>query len=159
MGVLVAGLIFAVWLPAQGGVAQAPTLLQKVEAQRGQPLTFEQRREFSRTAGGLGDALLPAQYGFVHTVARVTGLPEAEVRAMLPAIGADTPGLDRNMLAQLEARLNRAVTPQELQQLRAADNTKKAELSGIQSRYADELAQIAGLSKARIQRMLPTIGI
>lgn len=150
----------AVPVAAQGlPGAKVPALLQKVEAQRGQPLTFEQRQQFARVAANLRDALLPAQQQFVRAVAQTFKLAEREVESMLPAIGADKLGFDNNIIPQIEARRGRAISPQELQQIRAADNSKKAEMSEIQSRYAAELARIAGLSKDQIQRMLPTIGI
>lgn len=161
LGVFLAGLILAAWLPGEKVVAQqAPVLLQKVEAQRGQPLTPEQRQQFSRTTAGLRETLLPARQKFVRTIAQAFRLPQSDVQALLPAIGADNAGFDnKNMIQKIEARLGRPITPQEMQQMRAADNAEKAEMSEIQSRYAAELAQIVGLSKEQIQRMLPNIGI
>lgn len=161
--VLLAGLLaalVAVCLPARMVVAQrAPTLLQKVEVQRGQPLTSEQRQQFARTIASLREALLPAQQKFVRSVGHAFNLAAGEVQAMQPAIGVDDIGFDRNIIPQLEARRSRVVTPEELHQIRTADNAKKAEMGEIQARYAGELAGIAGLSKDQIQRILPSIGL
>ncbi len=156
----VAGAAFAVCVPAKPVVGQAgPELLQKVEIQRGQPLSAEQRNQFSRTAANLREALLPVQLKFVGIVAETCGLPEAEVSALVPAAGSDGIGLDMSIVAKIEKRRGRSVTPQELQQIRAADNAKKAEVGEIQARYTSELARIAGLSRDQIQRMLPVTGI
>ena len=78
---------------------------------------------------------------------------------MIPAASTDSIGFDMSVIAQIEARRGRGVTPPELQQIRAADNAKKADMSEIQSRYAVELGRIAGLSKDQIQRLLPAAGI
>jgi hypothetical protein len=151
---------FAAGLPAISEFVQpVPALLQKVETQRGQPLTVEQRQQFSRTAASLRDALLPAQQKFVRTIAGTFSLPEAEVQAMLPAIGSDSIGFDMSIIPRIEARRGRSVTPQELQQIRQADNAKKAEMGEVQARYTRELARIAGVSRDQIQRMLPAAGI
>ena len=155
-----AGILFAVCVPAKPVVGQAgPELLQKVEIQRGQPLNAEQRNQFSRTAANLRDALVPTQQKFARIVAETCGLPEAAVSALLPAAGADSIGFDMSIVAKIEKRRGRGLTPQELQQIRAADNAKKAEMGEIQARYATELARIAGLSREQIQRLLPVTGI
>lgn len=157
---LLTGMAFSAGLPAKRvAEAQVPVLLQKVEAQRGQALAPEQRQQFSRTAADLRVALLPLQDKFVRTVARIFGLAEGELRAMIPAASTDSIGFDMSVIAQIEARRGRGVTPPELQQIRAADNAKKADMSEIQSRYAVELGRIAGLSKDQIQRLLPAAGI
>ena len=157
---LVAGAAFAVCVPAKPVVGQAgPELLQKVENQRGQPLSPERRHQFSRTAASLRDALLPAQQQLARIIAETLGLPEAEVSAVLPAAGSDRIGFDMSIVAKIEQRLGRSITPHELQQIRAADNATKAEMGAIQARYADELARITGLSREQIQRMLPVTGI
>lgn len=151
---LLSGLAFAAWLPAQS-VDASPQLVQKVEAQRRQPLTREQREQFLKTAASMREALVSPEQQFLSTVARLFRLSEAEVRRLAPAAGAGEGGLDSSFVPRIEARLGRRVTPQELHQLRAADNATKAEMSGIQSRYAVELGEIAGLSKERMQRLLP----
>ncbi|MBI4189981.1 MAG: hypothetical protein HY525_05525 [Betaproteobacteria bacterium] len=156
----VTGLILAAGLPAKSAFAQqGPGLLQKVEARLGKPLSGEQRQQFARTAAGLRDALLPPQRKFAQTIAYTFKLPLAEVQALLPAIGEDSSGFDRNMIPKIEARIGRGLTPQELQQIRTADNAKKAEMSQIQSRYAAEFAQVTGLSSEQFRQLLPTIGI
>ena len=151
---LLLGLVFAAWLPAKS-VDASPELVHKVEAQRRQPLTPEQRQQFLKAAANMREALVPAEQKFVRTVAGVFKLPEDDIRKFFATPGAGEVGLDLAFVAQLENRLGRRTTPQELQQLRAADNATKAELSGIHSRYAVELGQIAGLSKERMQRLLP----
>jgi hypothetical protein len=159
-GVFLVGVAFTVCLAAKTRVPQpGPALLQKVEALRGQPLTAEQRTQFLQAAADLRDALRPAQEKFVSTIAETFNMPEGEVQAMLPRPGPASIGFDQSVIPKIEQRRGRGVTPQELQQIRTADNAKKAEMSEIQSRYTDDLARIAGLSKERIQRVLPAAGI
>lgn len=157
--IVFAGLVFGVSLSARSEVEQGPVLLQKVEARRGQPLTPEQRRQFARTAASLFEALLPPRQKFARSIARTFKLPEGEVQAMLPVISGEIVGFDNGVIRRIEARLDRAVMSQELQQMRVADNASQAEMNEILSRYADELGQVAGLSKEQIRRLMPTMGI
>jgi len=154
------GVALSAALPAARNVAPAaPALLQRVEAHRGQALAPVQRQQFTRATADLRAALLPAHDGFVRAIAQTFRLPPGEVQGMMPATDADRIGFHLGVISTLEARLGRPVTPQELQQVRAADNAKKAEISEIQSRYAGELARIAGLSKEQVQRMLLSTAI
>jgi hypothetical protein len=158
--VLLLGAALSATLPAERVVAPAASaLLQKVEAQRGQALAPGQRQQFTQATADLRAATLPAQEGFVRALAQTFRLDQSVVQAMVPATDADHVGLRLNVVSTIEARLGRPVTPVELQQIRAADNAKKAEISEIQSRYAGELARIAGLSKEQIQRILLSTGI
>ena len=158
---LFAGAALTVCLPAESVVErQAPALLQKVETQRRQPLSAEQRTQFSRTAASMHAALVPAHRKFARTVAETFNLSEADVGALLPATdSAGAIGFDVNVIAKIEARRGRPVTTAELQQLRMADNAKKAEMSEIQARYTTELSRISGVSREQIERMLPLTGI
>src|SRR5437762_3113256 len=134
LAILSAGLIFAAWLPAKNVVAPANLdLLQKIEARLGRPLTADQRRQFAIAATNLRDAMLPPQQKFAQTIAQIFKLPLAEVQAMAPDLSGSR-GFDGGMISKLEARIGRGLTPQELQQLRTADNAKKAELSEIESK-------------------------
>jgi hypothetical protein len=157
---LLAGLIFAAWLPAKNVVAQANLdLLQKVEARLGKPLSGDQRPQFARTATSLSDALLPPQQKFAQTIAQIFKLPLAEVQTMVPTTGAGSNGFEQGIIPKLETRIGRSFTPQELQQVRIADNAKQAEMSEIQSQFVPRLAQITGLSKEQLLQLLPTTGI
>src|SRR5258705_12036591 len=158
LAILAAGLIFAAWLAAKNAVAPASLdLLQKIEARLGRPLTADQRRQFAIAATSLRDAMLPPQQKFAQTVAQIFKLPLAEVQAMAPDTG--NRGYDGGMISKLEARIGRSVTPQELQQLRTADNAKKAELSEIESRLLPQFVQSTGLSREQLLQLLPTVGI
>ena len=159
LAILLAGLIFAAWLPAKNVVAPANLdLLQKVEARLGRPLTGDQRRQFAIAATSLRDAMLPPQQKFAQIVAQIFKLPLAEVQAMAPVIGGNG-GFGRGMIAKLEARIGRSLTPQELQQVRTAENAKKAELSEIESKLVPQFVQSTGLSREQLLQLLPTVGI
>lgn len=156
---LLAGLIFAAWLPAKNVVAPANLdLFQKIEARLGRPLTDDQRRQFAIAATRLRNAMLPPQQKFAQAVAQIFKLPLAEVHAMDPATGGNT-GFDSGMIPKLEVRIGRSLTPQELQQVRTADNAKKAELSQIESKWVPQFVQSTGLSREQLLQLLPTVGI
>jgi hypothetical protein len=157
LAILSAGLIFAAWLPAKNVVAPANLdLLQKIEARLGRPLTDDQRRQFAIAATNLRDAMLPPQQKFAQSAAQIFKLPLAEVQAMAPDIGRSRDG---GMISKLEARIGRSLTPQELQQLRTADNAKKAELSEIEAKLLPQFVQSTGLSREQLLQLLPTVGI
>lgn len=157
---VIVGLALVASLPAKSVVEQdVPALLQKVEAQRGQPLTPEQRREFSRMTALLREALQPAQQNFARSVAQIFNLPQSKVQAILPVIGANSAGFDKGVIPEIEASLGRTIAAQELQQLRVADNAKQAEMNEVLSRYADDLGRISGRSKQQIRRIFPAMGI
>lgn len=159
LAILSAGLIFAAWLPAKNVIAPANLdLLQKIEARLGRPLTADQRRQFAIAATSLRDAMLPPQQKFAQTVAQIFKLPLAEVQTMAPEIGGSR-GYDGGMIPKLEARIGRSLTPQELHQLRTADNAKKAELSEIESKLLPQFVQSTGLSREQLLQLLPTVGI
>ena len=156
---IIVGLALVASRPAKSMAKQeVPALLQKAEAQRGQPLTPEQRLEFSQTIALLREALQPAQQNFARSVARVFNLPPSKVQAMLPAIGTNDGSFDKGLIPEIEASMGRTITAQELQRLRASDNAKQAEMNEILSRYVEDLGRIAGLSKEQIRRIFPSIG-
>jgi hypothetical protein len=159
LAMLVAGLIFAAWLPAKNVVAPANLdLLQKIETRLGRPLTDDQRRQFAIAATSLRDAMVPPQQKFAQIVAQIFKLPLSEVQTMAPAIGGNS-GFDHGMIPKLEARIGRSLTPQELQQVRTADNAKKADLSEIESKWMPRFVQSTGLSREQLLQLLPTVGI
>ena len=156
LALLVAGLVFAAWLPANNKVEQANfDLMQKIEARLGKPMTSDQRQQFARTATTLRDASLMPQQQFLQDIARNFKLPLPDVQAVAQASGAGS----RDMISRLEVRLGRSVTSEELQQVRMADNATNAKISEIQSQFVLQFVQITGLSREQMQQLLPTAGM
>jgi hypothetical protein len=134
-------------------------LVQKIEAKLGKPLTAQQKQDMVLVLRQGINGLREAQLAFVQSLSGTTGLPVATIQEMMPRIGGDNTGLDKNIIPKIEARLGRRLTNSQLQSIREADNTKKAAMVPIQNNMAQGLSRITGLSADDIKAMLPHIGL
>ena len=134
-------------------------LLQKIEAKLGKALTVEQRKELGQAAQTMAAALKAEQQKFIAAIAAASGVTEAQVAEMMPKVGQDNTGFDKNMMPKLETILGRPLTPDELQKIREADDAKKAAMKPIQEKLAENAARISGLKKEDVLEMLPKIGL
>lgn len=140
--------------PQMGGM-----LLQKIEAKTGKALTVDQRKELGQAAQAMAAALKAEQQKFIAAIAAASGVTEAQVAEMMPKVGQDNTGFDKNMMPKLEKILGRPLTPDELQKIREADDAKKAAMKPIQEKLAENAARISGLKKEDVLEMLPKIGL
>lgn len=62
-------------------------MIPKIEAKLGRPLTPQQLQAINKADSDKKAAMGPVQQNFARSIARITGLPYAEVLAMLPRIG------------------------------------------------------------------------
>lgn len=134
-------------------------LLQKIEAKTGKALPVDLRKELGQAGQTMASALKVAQGKFITAIAAASGVTEAQVAEMMPKVGEDNTGFDKNMIPKLEKILGRPLTSNELQQTRAADDAKKAAMKTIQEQFAAQAARLSGLKTEEILGMLPKIGL
>lgn len=133
--------------------------IQRLEAQLGRPLSAQQRQQLGGASRETMESLRAAQGTFIQRISQITGVSVAQIREMVPQIGQPNEGFDKNMIPKIEAVLGRSLTPEQLTQIRAVDQEKRAAMLPIQERFAQRVSQITGLSTAQIQGMLPRIGL
>jgi hypothetical protein len=104
--------------------------------------------------------MLPPQQKFAQTALNLPATAFGLIAdALRDAAGVALGAPPHVSLSRLEARIGRSFTPQELQQLRTADNAKKAELSEIESKLLPQFVQSTGLSREQLLQLLPSVGI
>lgn len=143
-----------------GSPAAGPSLVGRIETLRGKPLNEKQRAQCAEAMATARQGMVEAQKKFVASLVAITGLPEADIQPMMPVIGQPLPpGFDKNAIPKIEAKLGRKLSEQEMARIREADKAKKDAIHPIRRTMCEKLSSLSGIDAARIEALLPKVGI
>lgn len=144
---------------AKGNMTQpaAPKsdLEAKIEGRLGKALTADQKQRLDRQLIEYTRTVLAPHAKFIQDVAKSVNQTDDVVAPMVPRSSSPSESIDKAVVAKLEAKLARKLTPAEQARIKALDDGRKALIKVLQDNHAKQVAAIVGLPANIISEMLP----
>ena len=140
--------------PAVKTEAPKSVFLEKIENQRGKPLSLEDKQRFAQVVQEGIEEVRNRRAEFIQKVSRITKLPIDEIVAIMPKIGQKAQSFDKNTVPEIEALMGRTLTAVEVQQLHEAEQERKRTMELTRKRFVEQIATLSGLSTEVVSTML-----
>jgi hypothetical protein len=150
----VAAGVFAQGTNRPGGDAGNFPFLQKIEARMGRSLTNQERMQFFQATKTWVSSMNAAVDKFARKLTEITGVPYNDTKAMMPQFGKMTEPYKKDVIPQLEAKLGRKLTQEEMQKIMAAYKEKEAATKPLIEQYVGKLTSLTGLTEKDIKELL-----
>jgi len=130
-------------------------MIQKIEAELGQPLSMGQKQELAAAAKAMRESMQPARDNFWQQVSSITGIPANELQEMVKQNRGNGRG---SMLEQLEAKMGQSLTEEQKNEIRGAREQLKQAAQPARQEFTQQVSQITGLSVAQLDSMFSKRG-
>ncbi|OGW87617.1 MAG: hypothetical protein A3A81_04700 [Omnitrophica bacterium RIFCSPLOWO2_01_FULL_45_10b] len=137
-------------------IAFEGTFLEKIESQRGAPLTEGEKQRFIQTIQAIMEAVKVQRFEFIQKISQITKLSPTQISQIMPKIGRKARPLDENMIPKIEVLLGRTLTTDEMHEIHAADQERKQAMAPIREGFVTQLTLVTGLSPEAVSTILST---